>query len=152
MRYQLSSKNLYDPSFWQQRRHSAVQTRIDVRSIHFVHVNGRDASLGPHSVQWRHNGQEGASNHQRHHCLLTRLFGSRSKETSKLCFTGLCAGNSPVTGEFPAQMASNAENVSIWWRHHVGITLFLAWISNHIHVELWDDVIYLFPNFISAAN
>ena len=29
-----------------------------------------------------------------------------------------CAGNSPVTGEFPAQRASNAENVSIWWRHH----------------------------------
>ena len=26
--------------------------------------------------------------------------------------------NSPGTGEFPAQMASNAENVSIWWRHH----------------------------------
>ena len=22
------------------------------------------------------------------------------------------------TSEFPAQMASNAENVSIWWRHH----------------------------------
>ena len=22
------------------------------------------------------------------------------------------------TGEFPVQMASNAENVSIWWRHH----------------------------------
>ena len=21
-------------------------------------------------------------------------------------------------GEFPAQMASNAENISIWWRHH----------------------------------
>ena len=41
------------------------------------------------------------------------------KETSKLRVTGLCAGNSPVTGEFPAQMASNAENVSIWWRHHV---------------------------------
>ena len=32
--------------------------------------------------------------------------------------TGLCAGNSPVTGEFPAQMASNVENGSIWWRHH----------------------------------
>ena len=27
-------------------------------------------------------------------------------------------GNSPGTGEFPAQMASSAENVSIWWRHH----------------------------------
>ena len=41
-----------------------------------------------------------------------------SKKTSKLCVTGLCAGNSPVTCEFPALRASNAENVSIWWRHH----------------------------------
>ena len=40
------------------------------------------------------------------------------KEKSKLRVTGLCAGNSPMTGEFPAQMASNAENVFIWWRHH----------------------------------
>ena len=47
--------------------------------------------------------------------------GRRSKETSKLRVTGLCEGNSPVTGEFPAQMASNAVNVSIWWRHHVCI-------------------------------
>ena len=23
-----------------------------------------------------------------------------------------------LTGEFPTQRASNAENVSIWWRHH----------------------------------
>ena len=38
----------------------------------------------------------------------------RSKKTSTLRVTGLCAGNSPVTGEFPAQRASNAENVSIW--------------------------------------
>ena len=30
-----------------------------------------------------------------------------------------CAGNSSVTGEFPAQKVSNAENVSIWCRHHV---------------------------------
>ena len=52
-------------------------------------------------------------------CLLKRLFRRRSKKTSKFRFTGLCGGNSPVTGEFPAQRASNAENVSIWWRHHV---------------------------------
>ena len=30
----------------------------------------------------------------------------------------LCAGKSPVTGEFPAQRASNTENVPVWWRHH----------------------------------
>ena len=46
------------------------------------------------------------------------LFRRSSKKTSKLRVTGLCEGNSPVTGEFPAQMASDAENVSIWWRHH----------------------------------
>ena len=40
------------------------------------------------------------------------------KETSKLRVTGLCTGNSSGTGEFPAHMASNAENVSIWWRLH----------------------------------
>ena len=38
----------------------------------------------------------------------------------------ICAGNSPVTGEFPAQMARNAENVSIWWHHHV-IFCHLKW-------------------------
>ena len=43
----------------------------------------------------------------------------RSKKTSKLRVTGLCVGNSPVTGGFPAQMTSNAENISIWWRHYV---------------------------------
>ena len=69
-------------------------------------------------LQWRHNGHDGVSNHQPQHCLLNRLFRCRSKKTSKPRITGLCAGNSPVTGEFPAQMASNAENASIWWRHH----------------------------------
>ena len=71
------------------------------------------------SLQWRHNGRDGVSNHQPHHCLLNRLFRPRSKKTSKLRVTGLCAGNSPVAGEFPAQMASNTENVSTWWRDHV---------------------------------
>ena len=42
-------------------------------------------------------------------CLLNRWFRHRSKEPSKLCVTGLCKANSPVTGEFPAQRASNAE-------------------------------------------
>ena len=70
------------------------------------------------ALHWRHNEHDDVSNHQLHHCLLNRLFGSRSKKTSKLRVTGLCAGNSPETGEFPAQMARNAENVSIsWWYH-----------------------------------
>ena len=45
--------------------------------------------------------------------------GTDQKKTSKPRVTGLCEGNSPVTGEFPSQRASNAETVPIWWRHHV---------------------------------
>ena len=70
------------------------------------------------TLRWRQNGRDSVSNHQPHDCLLNRLFRRRSKKTSKLRVTGLCARNSPGTGEFPAQMASYAENVSIWWRHH----------------------------------
>ena len=71
------------------------------------------------SLQWRHNERGCVSNQQRLHCLLSCRFRPRAKKTSKLRVTGLCAGNSPVTGEFPAQKASNVENVSIWWRHYV---------------------------------
>ena len=59
------------------------------------------------------------SNHQLHDCLLNRLFRRRSKKTSKRRVIGLCVENSPGTGEFPTQMASNAEIVSIWWHHHI---------------------------------
>ena len=69
------------------------------------------------TLQWHHNGCGGVSNYQPHDCILNRLFRRRSKKTSKLRVTGLCAGNSPVTFEFPTQMARNAENASIWWRH-----------------------------------
>ena len=66
------------------------------------------------SLQWRHNEGDGVSKQQPYDCLLKRLFRCRSKKTSKLRVTGLYEGISPVTGEFPAQGASNAENVSIW--------------------------------------
>ena len=119
------------------------------------------------SLRWRYNGLDSVSNHQPHDCLLNRSFGRRSKKTSKLRVTGLCVGNSPVTGEFPAQMASNAENVSIWWRHHVlreirlhiirslsskhGLTLIPGWISNYIHYKVWYEITYPFTNFNGAT-
>ena len=96
------------------------------------------------SLRWRHNGHKCVSTHQPRHCLLNRLFQRRSKKTSKLRVTGLCAGNSPGTGEFPAQMASNAENVSIWWRHHViqvRNTIWLMSIAVDKKVSNWDDIL-----------
>ena len=53
--------------------------------------------------------------------LFTQSFIQTPRKISKLRMTGLCAGKSTVTGEFPAQMASIAENVSIWWRHNESI-------------------------------
>ena len=50
---------------------------------------------------------------QPHGCLLNRLFRRRPKKTSKLRVTGLCEDR-----WIPRTKTSNAENVSIWWRHH----------------------------------
>ena len=46
-------------------------------------------------IQWRHNDHDSVSNHQPGGSLLNCLFRRRWKKTSKLRFTGFCAGNSP---------------------------------------------------------
>ena len=91
-------------------------------------VTGMSLPISPHviphenlsifTLQWCRNGHDSVSNHQPHDCLINHLFRHWSKKTSKLHDTGLCVGNSLMTGEFPAQMASNAENGSNWWRHY----------------------------------
>ena len=65
----------------------------------FMHCLKWIASYFP--FKWRHNRRDGVLNYQPHHCLLNRLFRRRSKKTSKFRVTGLCAVNSPGTGEFP---------------------------------------------------
>ena len=101
----------------------SLPIEISYVAIHFMtvsintlsHRNMRFLSI---TLQWRHNGCDCVSKHQPCDYLLNCLFRHRSNKTSKLHVTGLCVWNSEVTGEFPAQKASNAENVSIWWRHH----------------------------------
>ena len=63
-------------------------------------------------------------------------------KTSKLRVTGLCEGNSPVIGEFPAQRASNAENVCIWWPHHV-IPTTHVWPQAAIHIDGYSSCIII---------
>ena len=101
-------------------RHQAITwTSVDQCLCYQMQQLGHNVKVTKHiTLQWCHNGHDSISNHQPHDCLLNRLLERRSKKTSKLRVTGLCVGNSPVTGEFPAQMASNMENVSIWWHHH----------------------------------
>ena len=94
------------------------------------------------TLLWRRNGHDGVPNHQPHHCLLNHLF--RSKKKSKLRVTGLCAGNSPGNGEFPAKMASNAENASIWWHHHKRLPLS-RW---QFLIQYLDRNVMFYSNFI----
>ena len=71
---------------------------------------------------WRHNERDRVSNHRRLDCLLNRLLvaDQRKHQSSvSLAFMrGMDSGTSPMNGEFPAQRASNVENVPIWCRHH----------------------------------
>ena len=125
-----------------QRIHKNVSTQLQWR------VDGRHKNIlhtclpvcTTRALQRRHIGRDSVSNHQPHDCFINRLFRHRSKKTSKLRVTGLCAGNSQEAGEFPAQMASNAENVSIWWRYHVYDnsltkldTFYFPWNKNANH-------------------
>ena len=131
---------------WRQRNGNDRWDVIGVLlSIPWVFVHANIILLSPlwcvdpgkhKTLQWRHNGCDGVSNHQPQECLINRLFKRRSKKTPKLRATGLCTGNSPMTGEFPAQMVSNAENVSIWWRHHVLINLSKG--LKHFEPDCWN--------------
>ena len=85
-------------------------------------------------LHWCHNERDEVSNHRCLDSLLNRLFRRRLKKTSKIRVTGLCERNLPVICEFPAKRASDAENVSILWSHHV-ITVIdntdADWILNN---------------------
>ena len=83
---------------------------VTVASIQML--NGRQYSNTEHflryTLDWRHDGRDGVSNHQPHDCLLNRLFKRRPKKTSQLCVTGVCGR---TKGKWH-------ENIAIWWRHH----------------------------------
>ena len=90
-----------------------------------------------YSLHWHHNGRDGVSNHQPHDCLFNRFFQVHIKANIKAPrHWPLCV---EFTGDrgLPAQMASNAENISIWWRHH-GTELIAGVFLNTYDVNLID--------------
>ena len=120
-----------------QHHHSALSLYV----IYDVVAHANLTIRGPFSpLQWCHNKRDGVSNHRRLDCLVNLLFRRRSKKTSKLHVTGLCEGNSPVTGGFCTQKASNAENISIWWRHHEYIYQSLMFYQNNVSdIGIWPS-------------
>ena len=101
--------------------------------INTVIIDRIVSQLYTHALPWRHNECDGVSNHQPHDCLFHRLY-RHTKKTSNLRVIGLFEGNSPVTGAFPAQRASYAENVSIWWRHH-GMNFHHGWYHTAVETD-----------------
>ena len=82
--------------------------------------------VGDTTLLWRHNGRDGVSNHQPHVCLLNHLFRRRSKKTSKLRVTGLCAGIPRWPVNSPHKWPVTPKYVSIWWRHHDDLLLVMS--------------------------
>ena len=95
------------------------------------------------TLQWRHNGNDGVSNHQPCDCLLNRLFRRRSKKTSKLRVTGLCGGDftgdrwipctkGPVTRKiFPF------DDVIIWWQE------IKTFFSDSVWMHINGNLVYI---------
>ena len=101
-------------------------------------------------LQWRHNERDGVSNQRLLHCMLICWFRRRSKEISQLRVTGLCTGNMPVTGDFPAQRANNAKNVSIWCRHHDMLAMAAGLHASHIQPVTWLVIVAtIFPEILN---
>ena len=79
------------------------------------------------TLQWRHNERHGISYHGRLDWLLNHLLRCISKKTSKLWVIGL-----KLWAEFtcnrwiPHWKDRNAENISIWWRHHA---IYISWLQ-----------------------
>ena len=72
------------------------------------------------------------------------------KNPSKLLVTGLCEGNSAVTGEFPAQRASNVENVSIWsCRWDLPMP---TWVPLHQRVYIHNSISTKYHLFCAQLN
>ena len=109
----------YDPLSWRTRTLNPALSITWLLMIWWCKAWHSYPGLFQFPLQWRHHEHNGIPNHWRLDCLLNHLSKRGSKKTPKLCVTGICEGNSPVNGEFPTQRTSNAENVSIWWGHHV---------------------------------
>ena len=111
-------------------------------------------------LQWRHDERDGVSPASR---LFIQLFIHTQIKIKipKLRVTGLFDGNSPETSE---QKATNAENVSIWWRHHAGNTAgysnpghaagvsldYITGINEHLHVMLGTQATQLHAAALSG--
>ena len=114
-------------------------------SISWHHLTNNDQAASPYNLQWHHNEHNDVPNHRQPHCLVNYYFRRTSKKISKLRDTVLCEGNPPVTGRSHSHRASNAKNISIWWRHHDGVTV-PQWVES-AYMNMFSIQLLLFYYF-----
>ena len=94
------------------------------------------------TLQWLHNGRDSVSNTSLTIVYSTVYSHTDQRKHQSSASLAFVQGNSPGTGEFPAQMASNMKNVSIWWRHHEYIRLHntrqpaASWLLHHVMLNI----------------
>ena len=94
----------------QEARHIIKKIRRLVRL-----VNRKWVELNQRSNEWQHRIEEVVEVWYRNG---KQLVQASNEENNKLSITDPCEGNPPVTGGFPSQRASNADNVSLSLGHH----------------------------------
>ena len=102
----------------------------------------------------------GVSNHRPFHCFFNGLYWSTPKKTSRSTLLVLCERNPPVTGGFPSQGVSNAENTwTMSWRHHgkmnqrglrqrpwdmtICLNLYIIWELKIRHQRIFQTLIFM---------
>ena len=125
-------RHTYDNHPSVRQHYAIVVSVVPWETQQYIHDNWR------WTLHWRHDDNDGVSNHQPHGCLLNRLFGRRSKKISKLCVTDLCAGNSPGPVNSPHKgpvtrfhlMTSSWTN-DVWLRMLHGFRPVISSVSGH---------------------
>ena len=91
----------------------------------------------PLTLQWRHNGRDGVSNHQPHDCLLNRLFRHRSNKNIK------APRHWPLWGIH--QRPVNSQHKWLVTRNFFPLDDV---IMNHTRCFMWDVITHRYHRFI----
>ena len=108
-----------------------------------------------YSLQYSHNDHDGVSNHQPHGCLLNCLFRRRSRKTSKLHVTGLCAGNSlgPVNSPHSKMFYYCCFCLHILLYMYIYVYIYIIYIYIYLNTLYTDICIhYLYKPYSSVWN
>ena len=71
-----------------------------------------------YALQWRHDKCDRVSNRRRLHCLLNCWSGADQRKHRSSASLAFVREIHRLQVGSPHKKASNAENISIWWRHH----------------------------------